>query len=209
MGDAFQHSPGEADIAHLQEVLSIQPRLDLAAQPDLVLSLQQPIPSDGHQVVADDVVAEWHEPRVRRTRIGRSLSRSRSTAPPGNSARRAGRSIRAVLARTADDLRLAGIAGRQKLQEPRHLAGELKIEGLRRSGRRPRDLVEIGKMILSEGVFHRLLGVEDDEPRLLARLATKDASQPLDHLTAAAVGGQDDAQIGLRHVDALVQHPWR
>ena len=71
--------------------------------------------------------------------------RSRSTAPPVQRPARH-RSIRAVLARTADDLQLAGIAGRQKLQSRgTQLASSRSKDSSQWPP--PRDLVEIGKMI--------------------------------------------------------------
>lgn len=79
-----------------------------------------------------------------------------------------------------------------------HLArsgGALRVEVLLPARHRPP----------GEGILDRVLRVEHDEAGDLAPPAPQDAAEALDHLAAAPGRGHDDAEIGVRHVDALVE----
>src|SRR3954447_18178355 len=56
------------------------------------------------------------------------------------------------------------------------------------------------------GVFHGASRVEDHEAHgAPVFLASDDPAEPLDHLTARAAGGHDDAEVDARYVDAFVE----
>ena len=69
-----------------------------------------------------------------------------------------------------------------------------------------RDLVEEPVVGAERGVFDGPSGVDDDQvgdPTV--GLAAQHAAHALDHLTAAAAGGEDDGEVGGGDVDAFVE----
>ena len=59
-------------------------------------------------------------------------------------------------------------------------------------------------------VLQRVLGEHDDEAgRDAGLLAPQDAAHALDHLAAGAARAHHDAEVGVGHVDAFVEHAGR
>lgn len=69
------------------------------------------------------------------------------------------------------------------------------------------DLIQEGLVSPSCGILAGPLHVEDDElGRAAMGLATQDAPHPLDHLSSGPAGRDDDPEVGIGQVHALVKN---